>query len=1513
MKTPAVVAQAILAASLFFLSLPFARAHYCGDPVIRCRPGDIITYSITSDRSEEGITLYSVFDQTDPQVAPVIYYTASARVQGQFWIQASEIGTNDIALFWSFPHPKTPASGFCLLQVRVTADRPPITAGNNPFSAVYGDPVNTYSGELVNEEPPDLALGGPMPLQFRRYYASRLQADGLVNSRLGNNWSHNFEWRAVLGIPNQALIVSPQGFRALFNKSGGNWILESPTWQPFQLVNSGDSLIFGDPRDSRLYTFNTNGLLTSVRDGKGNTHTLSYTNATYPHNDLLLSVSDGLGRTLTFDYLGAHQLAQVSDGTRTVTFSQVEVGSQFNLTRVTRPLGRTIRYTYDNSKIIGSLLTATTHPAGNPGYVQVYDSDARVVQQTRLNTNVTRFVYATQGFTTTVTNGAGGVDVYTHSPDGQLLSVTDPAGQSLALATNALGLRAGVTDRTGASFGIGFDGPSARPNAITNANGSVTAFTYTNRIVNGIVFRSLASVILPDGSREHFTYDALGNLIGHRDRAGNDTRMSYNARGQVLAVTNPLGGVGLFSYNSDGTLASHGDVETGTHVFQHDELRRPTNAVASDGRSIGLRFDAADRIVSITDERGNTTHFTYDLNDNRIAVTNAMGDITQFAFDLADRLSRVTDRLGRAVTYRYNALDQLVTLTSRSGSAAELGWDSRQRLISQTDPAGKAWTFDYDSEGAAVSVTDPLGHTTGFTRDPAGFLKAMKNALGQTTLFGRDALHRLNATLNPLGRLDQFDYESRGLLTTTDFPVIGEAMSEFNEIGLLSRIIDLRGNPWTFAYSPLGRLTGFVDPLNRTTTTTHDSRGRPRRFAYPDGSAQTNTYDSAGNLSQLDFSDGRSLTFSLDKLHRVTSAANLGLSYDAENRVIDTVSADVHFAAAHDAAGRLINVSYDNNALRVTYDYDSRDRLTQVSDNLTAAQVKFLYDDAGRLTNVVRANGVHGIYDLDAAGKVTRIREGAFLDLQYAFNSAGDITSLNATAPLLPPPTSQTNILAFDVAQQISSPGYTYDPRGRLTTSPGHGFAWNSASQLVRVDSVTNTYNGAGNLLTRTGPAGMTRYYYNHAIGTVPIMAEQNGVSRAFQRFYVWTPDGRLLYMIDATVGNAVSYYHFDLTGSTLALTSGAGTVTDAYAYSPYGRLLARTGANAQPFTYVGRYGVRAEVNGLYQMRARYYDSLSARFLSRDPLWPRPSDPFSLNPYGYAANNPMRFIDPSGTRTRAEGVAPVDVITRDQISRGSVNSVEDILQLTSRPNVDSSTAINLRGLGASSKLVLLNGRRPNAAGGDSFVDLNALPTSMIDRIEIVRDGASSLYGSDALSGVINIITRKTSFENGSALGWRSLDFKCQFEGNVSLGYNCKIIPEPPSIPQPLQTGGQVYLINIMPDFVLGTSYSAQSQARPLGFNLPLDGNILSGMMFWLPQTLVPRPETYVNGEVVHSKPWDFLIGAFLEDDFYDWLFDRGISPEHVYRDLELSIALGGSGGAYADFWGYRALAIPPVR
>jgi outer membrane receptor protein involved in Fe transport len=122
-------------------------------------------------------------------------------------------------------------------------------------------------------------------------------------------------------------------------------------------------------------------------------------------------------------------------------------------------------------------------------------------------------------------------------------------------------------------------------------------------------------------------------------------------------------------------------------------------------------------------------------------------------------------------------------------------------------------------------------------------------------------------------------------------------------------------------------------------------------------------------------------------------------------------------------------------------------------------------------------------------------------------------------------------------------------------------------------------------------------------------------------------------------------------------------------------------------------------------------------------------------------------------RERFTGRAPVSVVTRTDLAASGRATLGDILQalpaVSNAGNAqvnaggDGTTRINLRGLGAPRTLVLINGRRMvnGGNGADAAVDVNAIPLAMIERVEILKDGASALYGAEAVGGVVNLITR----------------------------------------------------------------------------------------------------------------------------------------------------------------------------
>jgi iron complex outermembrane receptor protein len=178
----------------------------------------------------------------------------------------------------------------------------------------------------------------------------------------------------------------------------------------------------------------------------------------------------------------------------------------------------------------------------------------------------------------------------------------------------------------------------------------------------------------------------------------------------------------------------------------------------------------------------------------------------------------------------------------------------------------------------------------------------------------------------------------------------------------------------------------------------------------------------------------------------------------------------------------------------------------------------------------------------------------------------------------------------------------------------------------------------------------------------------------------------------------------------------------------------------------------------------------------------------------------LQAIEVTGSRIKKaeiEGQSPVQVITAADIEATGLGSIGDVIQrlsvsgssLNTKFNSagnfgfppdgggvgSGSTTVSLRNLGAKRTLILVDGLRwvseSSASGVSAAVDLNTLPASAVDRIEILTDGASSLYGSDAIAGVVNIITKKKQ-EGGSArlyFGDYSKGDGSTTQGNVSLG------------------------------------------------------------------------------------------------------------------------------------------------
>ncbi len=166
-----------------------------------------------------------------------------------------------------------------------------------------------------------------------------------------------------------------------------------------------------------------------------------------------------------------------------------------------------------------------------------------------------------------------------------------------------------------------------------------------------------------------------------------------------------------------------------------------------------------------------------------------------------------------------------------------------------------------------------------------------------------------------------------------------------------------------------------------------------------------------------------------------------------------------------------------------------------------------------------------------------------------------------------------------------------------------------------------------------------------------------------------------------------------------------------------------------------------------------------------------------------AAAEPPQTVYVTGSnlkRVDREGTSPVQVVTAQDIKDTGAQTVTDLMRFVPAIGTDSNydsrggnfasgvATASLRGLSSTSTLILLNGRRiapaayadPNN-GNSTLYDLNSIPITALDRVEILKDGASAVYGSDAIGGVINFITKSN---------YRGIEFGARASANDDANF-----------------------------------------------------------------------------------------------------------------------------------------------
>lgn len=790
---------------------------------------------------------------------------------------------------------------------------------------------------------------------------------------------------------------------------------------------------------------------------------------------------------------------------------------------------------------------------------------------------------------------------------GRIAALSGPLGRRWAYAYDQAGDLITVTDPEGGVSRYGYD-PSHRLTFITDGEDRLVVandYDHSGRVVRqrdgtGATWRyaytaGCTLITDPAGHRKRFEFDARYRTTTAVDALGATTRFRWNDADQLTAVTDPTGRVFAFGWDARGNLTSAKGPGTDPVVFEWDASDNLTAVRTADGTGSAYAWDDHSRPVSTRSPAGVTLTATWRADGQPDTITDATGAVTRYGYDPAGRLSTAADPFDATTAVAYDAAGRPTTETHASGAQTHFEWDRADRLVAVTDATEVTTGYAYDRSGRLVGTTDGLGRTTAQAYDERGLLGSITDPASRTTSFAYDLCGRLVLRTDARNLPVSSAYDAAGRLTRIGSP------------GLV---------PITYTWDAAGRLVGMSDETGPTSWEL-DEAGRPLIEHRPDGIDITHRYDSIG----------RRVHFELHRHGELVGAWDHDIDPDGRiGAVTDTAGAVANLA--YDSAGRLERITWPNQ-VRATWTHDPAGQpvsLALADPTSVIARWDSTYDEDGNRTCVHTRTGRTAPvvdYHYDSLGRLTGL-ESCDATLSWTWDALSNRTGSNGTDTAL-----------YDSADQISADEvstYQHDDAGNMLNRQhydGDGQLALAYDPLGRVTTITHitgdvhfAYDGLGRRTRGTTTDGTTLRVFD---GT-DVLAELSPDGQA----ELQTTAG--LVVLARHSRDGVRYLHPGPNTEVAAVTDDEAAVLARYDYHPFGGQSTAHGdpAAAGPYGYCGTLGVRHEIDGLLDMRARLYDPILGRFLTPDP-WPAQiSDPTTINRYLYALGDPVSQVDPYG-------------------------------------------------------------------------------------------------------------------------------------------------------------------------------------------------------------------------------------------------------------------------------------------
>jgi RHS repeat-associated protein len=502
-----------------------------------------------------------------------------------------------------------------------------------------------------------------------------------------------------------------------------------------------------------------------------------------------------------------------------------------------------------------------------------------------------------------VRNRLGQEQRFAYGPDGTLATVADPAGRNLVFyydkAKRIERVEIIGTDRVAQIVGVYRYDAAGDLIQATDALGHSYRYEYVEHLLvketnkNGLSFYfqydgvdSTARCVRTwgdGGIYDHvITYDEANRRTLVENSLGNVTLYQLNEVGQVVSVTDALGGVTSYEYDHpSGQKTKETDPLGAETTRTYDARGNLTKLEDPTGAELNFEYGTLDQLTRLVDAIGGIWHWGYDAAGRLIGRANPLGQRTQFEWGSSDVIA-VVDPAGQRMPLGYDAAGNLVSLTTPDGANTQWTYDGLGRPRGRRDPNQNVRRVDRDALGRVVGVSEPDGNQRTLSYDAEGNVLRAQDRHYDVS-FEYSGMNRMAARIQNGTRVE-FHYDTEDRLVAVQ-----------NEHGFVYRfVLGGTGNvdeEWGFdelrrryVRDSAGRVLEVTRPEGKTTAYTYDPAGRVVAVQHSDGSQESFAYRADGTLLRAN-NDGASLVFERDALGRITKeltgAEWVAADYDA--------------------------------------------------------------------------------------------------------------------------------------------------------------------------------------------------------------------------------------------------------------------------------------------------------------------------------------------------------------------------------------------------------------------------------------------------------------------------------------------------------------------------------------------------------------------------------------------------------------------------------------------------------